>query len=309
MVRSDRLADDVIRPFQIESSGLRGRLVRLGPLLEEILGRHDYPDRVARLLGETIVLTTLLASALKYEGVFTLQAQAKGAVRRLVADVTSDGAVRAQASFDPEALEAVEGTALPALMGPGHLAFTVDQGEDTERYQGIVDLAGDTVTDAARHYFQQSEQLRAGIVAFVDRSATGWRGGGIMLQQLPDAEIKAVPMDREDDWRRAMLLLETATAAEMLDPALDPERMLYRLYNEDGVRVWPAQPLHFACRCSRERVATMLASLPEDEIRELLVDGAVTVSCEFCNTAYLFDQSQIDAIYRGGESTTGGSHG
>jgi molecular chaperone Hsp33 len=301
----DRLADDVIRPFQIESSGLRGRLVRLGPLLGEILGRHDYPDRVAALLGETIVLTTLLASALKYEGVFTLQAQAKGAVRRLVADVTSDGAVRAQAAFDPEALEAVAGESLPLLMGPGHLAFTVDQGEDTERYQGIVDLAGDTVTEAARHYFQQSEQLRAGIVAFVARTETGWRGSGIMIQQLPDAEMRAVPMDREDDWRRAMLLLETATAAEMLDPALDPERMLFRLYNEDGVRVWPADALHFACRCSRERVSVMLGSLPEDEIRELLVDGAVTVSCEFCNTAYLFDGPQIDEIYRTGESTGG----
>ncbi len=291
------VTDDLVRPFQIELSGLRGRLVRLGPLIDEILRRHDYPEPVARLLGETMVVAALLASALKYEGIFTLQAQGDGAVRQLVADVTSGGAVRAYAAFDTEAVAAAATDDLPGLMGRGYLAFTVDQGEHTERYQGIVELSGSGMAEAARHYFQQSEQLQAGIVAFAARGATGWRGGGIMLQRLPVPGEEIVPMDREDDWRRAMLLLDTATPAELLDPALDPEQLLWRLYNEDGVRAWPAQGLRFACRCSRDRVSAMLGTLPADEIRELLEDGSVSVSCEFCGTTYLFDESQLDAIY------------
>ena len=287
--------DDLILPFQIEASGLRGRLVRFGPLLDEILGRHAYPEPVAHLLAETVVLTALLASALKYEGVFTLQAKGDGPVRLVVADVTTDGAVRANAMFDEARLTGTA-TTVPALLGRGHLAFTVDQGQDTERYQGIVDLSGETLWECAQHYFRQSEQLQAGLRSAVRHGEAGWRGGGIMLQRLPDPE-KQVPTDREDDWRRAMVLLGSATDDELTQPALSGEALLFRLYNEDGVRVFPSQPMRFSCRCSRERVASMLKSMPKAEIESLAVDGRVEVACEFCNTRYDFDRDQLAALY------------
>ncbi|WP_225770846.1 Hsp33 family molecular chaperone HslO [Inquilinus sp. Marseille-Q2685] len=287
--------DDLVLPFQIEASGLRGRLVRFGPLLDDILGRHAYPEPVAHLLAETVVLTALLASALKYEGVFTLQAKGDGPVQLVVADVTSDGAVRANAMFDESRL-AGTGTTVPALLGKGYLAFTVDQGENTERYQGIVELSGETLWECAQHYFRQSEQLQAGLRSAVRHGEAGWRGGGIMLQRLPDPE-KQVPTDREDDWRRAMVLLGSATDDELTQPALSGEALLYRLYNEDGVRVFPPQPMRFSCRCSRERVASMLKSMPKAEIEALAVDGRVEVACEFCNTRYDFDRDQLAALY------------
>ncbi|MGK9233887.1 Hsp33 family molecular chaperone HslO [Inquilinus limosus] len=292
--------DDLVLPFQIEASGLRGRLVRFGPLLDDILGRHAYPEPVAHLLAETVVLTALLASALKYDGVFTLQVKGDGPVRLVVADVTTDGAVRANAMFDEARLTGTA-TTVPALLGKGYLAFTVDQGGNTERYQGIVELSGETLWECAQHYFRQSEQLQAGLRSAVRHSVsghgeTGWRGGGIMLQRLPDPE-KQVPTDREDDWRRAMVLLGSATDAELTEPALSGEALLYRLYNEDGVRVFPTQPMRFACRCSRERVASMLKSMPKAEIESLAVDGRVEVACEFCNTRYDFDREQLAALY------------
>ncbi len=287
--------DDLVLPFQIEASGLRGRLVRFGPLLDDILGRHAYPEPVAHLLAETVVLTALLASALKYEGVFTLQAKGDGPVRLVVADVTSDGAVRANAMFDESRLAGAD-TTVPALLGKGYLAFTVDQGENTERYQGIVELSGETLWECAQHYFRQSEQLQAGLRSAVRHGEGGWRGGGIMLQRLPDPE-KQVPTDREDDWRRAMVLLGSATDDELVQPALSGEALLYRLYNEDGVRVFPSQPMRFSCRCSRERVASMLKSMPKAEIESLAVDGRVEVACEFCNTRYDFDRDQLAALY------------
>jgi molecular chaperone Hsp33 len=289
--------DDLVLPFQIEASGLRGRLVRFGPLLDDILGRHAYPEPVAHLLAETVVLTALLASALKYEGVFTLQAKGDGPVRLVVADVTAEGAVRAHAMFDEARLAEADGsTTVPALMGSGHLAFTVDQGADTERYQGIVDLSGETLWECAQHYFRQSEQLQAGLRSAVRLGPSGWRGGGIMLQRLPDPE-KQVPTDREDDWRRTMVLLGSATDDELTEPTLAGEALLFRLFNEDGVRVFPTQPMRFSCRCSRERVASMLASLPRAEVEDLAIDGEVEVACEFCNTRYAFDKDQLAALY------------
>lgn len=288
-------ADDLVLPFQIEASGLRGRMVRFGPLLDDVLGRHAYPEPVAHLLAETVVLTALLASALKYEGVFTLQAKGDGPVRLVVADVTAEGTIRAHALFDGSRLAGAAAT-VPALLGHGHLAFTVDQGEHTERYQGIVDLSGETLWECAQHYFRQSEQLQAGLRSAVRRGEAGWRGGGIMLQRLPDPSSQA-PTDREDGWRRAMVFLGSATDTELTEPDLSGAALLYRLFNEDGVRVFAAHPMRFACRCSRERVTTMLASLPRAEIEDLAVAGRVEVACEFCNTRYAFDQDQLAVLY------------
>jgi molecular chaperone Hsp33 len=295
------LNDDIVQPFQIDASHLRGRLVRVGPVLDEILSKHAYPEPVARLLGETITLAITLAGALKYEGIFTLQTKGDGPISLMVADVTSTGDIRGYAQFDAERLAAADiaSTApVPALLGNGYLAFTVDQGEHTERYQGIVELSGDTLSDGIQHYFRQSEQLDTGIKVAVAFTDLGWRGGALMLQRLPEDQVqRTLGSDVADDWRRAMVLMGTCTDQEMLDPNLPANDLLFRLFHEDGVRVWAPTNLNASCRCSRDRVATVLASLPRDEIADLKVNGNVEVTCEFCNSTYTFDDAQLDHIY------------
>ena len=298
---TDPSADDLVQPFQIEVSGLRGRLVRLGGAVDDILGQHDYPEPVATLLGEAVVLAAILSSALKYDGIFTLQTKGDGPVPLMVVDITSTGDMRGYARFDPDRLAAEEGRDVAALIGKGLLAFTVDQGDFTDRYQGIVELSGETLADCLQHYFRQSEQIDAGIMIAAGRSAeqTGgrWRAGGVMIQRLPDPERSVPASDREDDWRRAMILLGSATGDELLDPALAANGLLFRLFHEDGVRVFAPVALRAACRCSRQRVADMLASLPRDEVEEMKEDGAVSVQCEFCNTSYAFDDDQLKAVF------------
>jgi molecular chaperone Hsp33 len=298
-LNDDPLKDDVVQPFQIDASHLRGRLVRVGPVLDEILSKHAYPEPVARLLGETITLAITLAGALKYEGIFTLQTKGDGPISLMVADVTSTGDVRGYAQFDAERLAGADtdidsAAPVPALLGDGYLAFTVDQGEHTERYQGIVELSGDTLSDG----FRQSEQLDTGIKVAVAFTDLGWRGGALMLQRLPEDQVQqTLGSDVADDWRRAMVLMGTCTDRELLDPNLPANDLLFRLFNEDGVRVWAPSDLNASCRCSRDRVATVLASLPRDEIADLKVNGNVEVTCEFCNSTYTFDDAQLDHIY------------
>ncbi|HEX7007807.1 MAG TPA: Hsp33 family molecular chaperone HslO [Alphaproteobacteria bacterium] len=297
----------MIQPFQIDRFDLRGRLVRLGPAIDTILTRHAYAEPVGALLGEAVALACVLAAAMKYDGIFTLQTKSDGPVRLLVADVTSDGALRGYAEVDPARLKAaLDGpieNPVPRLLGAGYLAFTVDQGPDTERYQGIVDLTGATLADCAHHYFRQSEQLDAAIRLAAARDAKGrWRAGAMMIQRLPGADLDDWDIDGvEDGWRRALTFMGTATAAELVDPLLAPNDLLFRLFHEDGVRAFRPRPLAARCRCSRKRVAEMLSRLPRDEVlacREPET-GEVVVTCQFCNTDQRFTLEQLEALYAG----------
>lgn len=289
------LKDDLVMPFQLESSALRGRLVRLGSVLDDILGAHDYPEAVSSQVAYTVALTALLASMLKYEGIFTLQAQGEGALSMLVSDVTSGGQIRGCATFDEEKLAVVQGVNMRALMDKGYIAFTVDQGADTERYQGIVELKGDTLIESIQHYFTQSEQIATGIVLHIGKRAGKWRAQGIMLQQMPEEGGHTVPVGNaeEDDWRRAMILMQSAKEDEMLDEDLTPHAMLTRLFHEEGVRVYGARPLHKGCRCSEEKIIDMMKMMGEEDIRDMIVDGSITMTCEFCGHHYHFAPDQI----------------
>ena len=289
------LADDVVQPFQIEASNLRGRLVRLGATVDDILTAHRYPEPVAHLVGETVVLATMVASALKYEGVFTLQAKGDAAVSMLVADVTSGGDVRGYAKMHEERLPRHGPYDVAALLGSGYLAFTVDQGEFTEPYQGVVDLVGANLAECLQHYFRQSEQIHAGLKLALGRRAGRWRAGGLMVQRLPDVPTPRASHE-EDDWRRAMLLMDSCTEAELLDPGLAPNDLLFRLFHEDGVRVFRPTGLRKGCRCSRARAERILRMLPTAEIRESMIDGQVQFICEFCNSTYDFDEAALAAL-------------
>ncbi len=220
--------------------------------------------------------------------------------------MTSDSAVRGYAQYDAEWLERAMlggdlGDSVPRLLGAGYLAFTVDQGEHTDRYQGIVELLGARLADCVHHSFRQSEQVEAGVkveVAQVTgaRGRRRWRAGGLMVQRLPPEGRAARHEAAEDGWRRAVILMSSCTGNELLDPALAPEDLLFRLFHEDGVRVYRQRPLVARCRCSRERVETVLRMLAPDEMAAMKVDGVVTVTCEFCSAAYPFREAEIDAL-------------
>ena len=294
------LQADQVQPFLIESSGIRGRLLRLEGVCDRILARHDYPAPVARLLAEMLALCGALASLIKYDGVFTLQASGDGPLRMMVVDVTSGGDMRGYAGFDRERLDGLveagaERPTVPQLFGKGHLAFTVDQGSYSERYQGIVALSGDTLADCLQHYFMQSEQLQSGIVLAAGRRGAHWVSAALVLQRLPEEAVHRI--EDEDEWRRAMVLQASCSEDELLDDTLSFHDLLYRLFHEEGVRVFEPRPLREACRCSRGKLENVLRAMPRPEIESLKTDGAVEVTCEFCATLYRFDDADLERIY------------
>lgn len=301
MDASTEITDDLIQPFQVDRIGVRGRIVRLGSVSDEILTRHDYPDAVSFILAEAMVLATALASVLKFDGVFILQTRTDGPVRVLQVDVQTPGGLRGYAQFDEaEVARAVdeagrENLTVPELLGSGYLSWTVDQGTDTERYQGIVALEGETLAACAENYFRQSEQLRAEIVLGVGRTMSEqggwhWRAGGIMIQRLASRggkRGKRVTVS-EDNWDHARALVATATSAELVDPDLSSRALLRRLFHDSGVWVYQPQQVDARCRCSRDRVQGVLQSFSEDDLTEMVKDGSIGVTCEFCNSHYAF---------------------
>jgi molecular chaperone Hsp33 len=283
--------DNLVQSFQLESSHLRGRLVRLGSVLDIILNQHAYPEKIGHLLAEAIAVGTALASALKYDGVFTLQAKGDGVVRMLVVDITSNGGIRAYAQFDKDRLaDAEHGDA--RLLGKGYLAFTCALTGKEDRYQGIVALEGYGLAEAVQHYFRQSEQIPTGIMVAAYRDAHGrWRAGCLLIQRMPrEGGINIENHTPEvEDWTRAMMVMGTLTAQELTDAALLAENLLFRLFHEEGVRVFEPLQLRHQCRCSQTRVENMLRSLPQAEVEDMVVGDKVTVTCEFCNKSYPFD--------------------
>ena len=302
------IPDDLIRPFQIEGMTVRGRLVRLGPTLHQILTRHDYPELVSELLGQAVALSSALAGALKYNGVFTLQTKGDGPLSTMVVDVKTPGDLRGYAQYDADAIAAFQPNAnpsIPRLLGAGHIAFTVDQGTRTERYQGIVALEGQSLADCAHNYFRESEQIETAIVLACGKTLSDgrWRGGAIMLQRLPEGDpailARGVEIERgvvsEDDWRRVVTLLASARDSELMDPNLSGDELLFRLFHEDGVRIFEPTKLQPGCRCSKKRAERILAQLPKKELPDLAVDNELIVTCEFCDASYSFSIEQFDS--------------
>lgn len=299
--------DDLVLPFQADLAGASGRMVRLGPAVDEILRGHAYPESVCKLLGEAVALTALLGTSLKFEGKFTFQTKTDGPVNMLVVDYRSSGELRGYAGFDEAKIEALEnsGDIEPAsLLGTGHLAMTIDRGPDMDGYQGVVALEGGDLNKAADAYFKQSEQLptfiRVAVARHYSSQSAGdengqggwsWRAGGLLLQHLTREGGSEAPdiMSSEEDWKRASILAGTVRDEELLDPMLAPDRLIYALFHEEEVRAFKGRALKFHCGCSRERVKTMLSSFGSEEIRDMTENGQIRVTCEFCNARYEFD--------------------
>jgi molecular chaperone Hsp33 len=301
--------DDAALPFEVDALDLRGRLTRLGPTLDDILTKHDYPAPVGKLLGEAIVLTTLLGSSLKFDGRFILQTQTDGPVSFLIVDFQAPDRLRAYARYDARRLQAGQDSA--TLLGRGHLAMTIDQGADMSRYQGLVALDGGGLEEAAHEYFLRSEQIPTRVRLAVGEEWRGgdggkhrWRGGGMLLQFLPKAPERARQPDlhpgdapegavvheiaEDDAWVEGQSLIATVEDVELIDPDLSGERLLYRLFHERGVRVFKPIPLRAQCSCSREAVSAMLKSFAAKDRAEMVKDGKVVVTCEFCSSVYQF---------------------
>lgn len=307
---TEGLSGNVIRPFQLEVSSLRGRIVRFDTVLQEILTPHDYPEIVSQLLAETITLCSLLSSMLKYDGIFTLQTSGNGPISMLVADVTTEGAIRGCANYDEARLETVakqlsafdvgesSDNHLAQLLGKGHIAFTVDQGGKMDRYQGIVELKGKSLVDCVQHYFSQSEQISTGIKMAVGKRGGEWRSAGLMLQHMPEEGgtrgVRDTSNLDEDDWRRAMILMQSCTEDELLDPELDSHTILMRLFHEEGVRVFEPTQLEHKCRCSEEKVENVLVLMTDEDRAEMIVDGSIALTCEFCSKTYTLDPAIVD---------------
>jgi molecular chaperone Hsp33 len=300
------IADDLFRPFRLERTALRGRLVRLGDLIDGILTRHAYPEPVSRQLGELLVLAATFAGGLKVAGTFSLQVKSEGPVSLMVADCTSDGVMRAYAQFDRDAVAAAERevgeTGLDRLLARGHLALTVDQPSTGQTHQGLVELEGTSLTECMQAYFRHSEQLRTALRVAVGRVETAdgghWRAGGILVQPLAD-EVADSLDERQlrEDWRRTMIYLSTVTDTELTDPGLAPDGLLWRLFHEEGVRVFEPQALRFGCRCTRARVETLLRSFPPEELADMREpDGGVVVACQFCNTGFGFGEAELAGL-------------
>ncbi len=293
------ITDDMVLPYMIDSTGLNGRVVRMGNTINTILSRHEdvpYPAKV--LLGQFLTLGAALATALKYDGIFTLQAKGDGPVSMMVADVTSDGDVRGYIKVDKELPDEEACLRSPVLffLEKGYLSFTVDLGQDMERYQGIVEIRGKTLEEAVAHYFAQSEQFHSTVHLAADKGRDGkWRSSCIVLQKMPEegGVSKHVTDDALEDWNRSVTLMKSATKEEMIDPEMGSTELLFRLFHEDGVRVFDPKPLDIGCRCSRDKISGVLLQLSEDDIDHSIVDGKISVNCEFCNTAFEFTKEDI----------------
>lgn len=316
--------DDFVLPFQTVRSNISGRIIRLGPSLNSILSRHEYPEAVSEALGQAVALTSLLGTTLKFDGRLILQTKTDGSLDMLVVNYDTPGHLRGYANFDAERLQAdldahksqaagCRESSQPAVLGSGLLAMTIDPGSDMDRYQGIVALESETLTSAALNYFRQSEQLPTFLRLAVARvyepgkgdNAWTWRAGGLLLQHIahsggtPQVENEGDPLplagEDDEDWRRTEILAATVEDHELIDPNLTPQRLLYRLFHEEGVRVQGPHRLIDHCRCSRDRVTGFLSQFAADGLDDLREpDGAITVTCEFCSESYRFEPGEVE---------------
>jgi molecular chaperone Hsp33 len=291
--------DDIVAPFQVEGESVRGRLVRMGAAVHEIISGHDYPEPVANLLGEACALAALVGSSLKFDGRLIVQAQGDGPVRYVVADYDTSGSLRGYCRFDEERVaELTTGFVRPGaktLLGEGVFIMTVDQGPDMDRYQGVTAIEGETLALCAEQYFAQSEQTPTRVRLAVGRADVGegmrWRAGGMLIQNIAEDDARG---STAEAWVRSQAFFETIGEDELLDPTISAETLLFRLFHEDGVRVFEPKQLQAFCRCSHERIESVLKSFDQAERADMVEDdGHIRVTCEYCSRVYAIDPATL----------------
>lgn len=298
------MINDKCISFNLDNNLFRGRIVRLDKVMREILSRKSYSDNVGAAVAETTALGILLASLMKFNGLFTLQMQGDGPLSILVADVTSEGMVRASAKYDEKAIEdaqalrktegEVEQT--PHWLGHGSLIFTIDQGNNTDLYQGIVDLQGKTLAECALRYFKNSEQIDTHLHLYLKKSGEIWKSGGILIQKMPSTGGNKSEEDENqlsELWNEDKILMDSLTKEEIFDNELSLEDILYRLFHEHQVRVVKENEYHFGCRCHREKLLNTLSTMKAEDIEDMAENGKITATCNFCGEVYSFDKGEL----------------
>ena len=321
MTLAARIAwDDTVLPFQLDRADIRGRLGRLDSVLETILGQHDYPPPVAALVAEAALITALIGQTIKLRWKLSLQIRGDGPVRLIATDYfgpAEEGAparMRAWAGYDEAAFPEEVGRPFD-LLGQGVFAILIDQGPGTTPYQGMTPIAGTSLADCAETYFAQSEQLPTRFALAMGEALepggdAHWRGGGVLMQHMPKGALEArrdptgpdgllaaedvLEGADADNWRRAVMLLETVEATELIGPHVGAEQLLLRLFGEEAPRVYDAQPVRFGCTCAPEKVVQTLSIYSAEEIAEMTTpEGKVTADCQFCGAHYVFDPAEL----------------
>ncbi|WP_395542578.1 Hsp33 family molecular chaperone HslO [Neotabrizicola sp. sgz301269] len=312
--------DDTVLPFQLDASGIRGRVARLDGVLDQVLKQHAYPPAIEALVAETALLTALIGQTIKLRWKLSLQIRGNGPARLIATDYygpQADGEparIRAYASFDADRLAA--DTKDPfSQIGQGYFAVMLDQGEGMQPYQGFTPIAGGSLSACAETYFAQSEQLPTRFSLAYGRSTEPgrpehWRAGGIMLQHMPQhggvaaeggsgdggllTHADILSGAASDDWNRVNLLLDTVEEIEMIGPSVAPTELLVRLFHEDEPRVFEAQPVRFGCSCSEDKVRNTMSIYSQKDIATMTTpDGIVTADCQFCGAHYEMDPATL----------------
>lgn len=278
-------APDSLSRFLFEHLPIRGEAVRLSGVWQSVIQRHDYPPVLRDLMGELCAAAVLLAATLKLDGSMVLQIHGKGAVKLLVVECSGDLELRATAKWEGE----LKHGTLQDLVGDGRFVITLDPKDGKQAYQGIVPLEGDSIADILQSYMTRSEQLETRLWLAAD----GDSAGGMLLQKLPERGESPDP----DAWQRATQLGDTLKPQELL--TLPAGELVHRLYHEEDIRLFDAQPVTFRCTCSRDSVANMLRMIGREEVDGILAErGDVEVHCEFCNERYVFDSVDVDAVFK-----------
>lgn len=296
----DDNTDNQVTVFQLEGQPVRGRIIRLGDALNQAIGTR-YPEIVARILGEAMTLAAIVALSLKFKGRLLIQCHGTndGAISLLLADCTTDGAIRGYARWDEQSLKEIEldnrNPGAQTLLGGGTFSMTIDQGAKMDQYQGLAAIEGERLSECAEHYFAQSEQIPTHIRLACGQmqnpgETMSWRGGGIMIQKIADDELRG---DTKNAWVTAQSLFGTVSDEELIDPDLESYTLLYRLFHEDGVRALQSTSVEAKCTCSRSRLKNTLKSFDTKALEDMAENGEIKANCEFCDTDYVFELTAL----------------
>jgi molecular chaperone Hsp33 len=280
--------NNIVLPFTLKNADIKGRIIKLDHELDLILNQHQYPDAIARILGELLMVASLIGSQFKDEILLTIQLQIKDNEQYIVADFQSPGMIRGYAKFSKTYEDEAD------IIKNSLLMVTVDR-QNNHRYQGIVEIKDNNISKAIEEYFYQSEQintaikLKIGKILLPNQHET-WCGGGLIMQRLP---LK----DEEDSWDEAQLYFSTIRDDELLDTSLTLEKLLYSVYNQMDVITYEPLAIIHKCRCSRERVAQVIESLGYEEALSIIIDNKISISCQFCNKSQDFSNDEIDKLF------------